>query len=436
MKQAKYSDYKNSGIDWIGEIPSHWEVRRVKSIFRLVAEPAHKNNDFELLSLYTDIGVKPRKDLAEKGNKASTTDGYWHVKKGDIVVNKLLAWMGAIGVSDYNGVTSPAYDILRAYKPIESNYYHRLFRTKRCVSELRRHSRGIMDMRLRLYFDKLGNIKIPYPPLSEQQAIADYLDRKCGQIDQAVAQKQQLFALLKERKQIMIQQAVTKGLNPKALMKDSGIDWIGEIPEGWEVKRLRYIGTTQNGISAGAEYFGSGFPFVSYGNVYNNKALPKEVKGLANSSLKEQKNYSVIRGDVFFTRTSESIEEIGFASTCLTTIEKATFAGFLIRFRPKKSLLEPSFSKYYFSSVIHRNFFVKEVNLVIRASLSQELLKRLPVLLPPLPEQKAIVAHIEAESAKIDKALGLQEKQITKLKEYKQVLINSAVTGKVKVLEV
>lgn len=271
------------------------------------------------------------------------------------------------------------------------------------------------------------------PSLKKQTAIAAFLDEKTAKIERAIAQKEKMIALLKERKQIVIQDAVTKGLNPNATMKHSGVEWIGEIPEHWEVKALRYIGTTQNGVSAGAEYFGTGFPFVSYGDVYKNTELPINVVGLAQSSIEDRINYSVKEGDIFFTRTSETIEEIGFSSTCLKTIDNATFAGFLIRFRPRSGFLEPIFSKYYFSSKLHRAFFVKEMNLVIRASLSQELLKKLSVLLPPIAEQRLIAAHIEAQSAKIDKAIALQEQQIEKLKELKATLIDSAVTGKIRV---
>ncbi|MBG1263689.1 restriction endonuclease subunit S [Nostoc commune] len=169
------SSYKDSGEDWLGEVPEHWEIIRTKNIFRLVTEPAPKNNSEELLSVYSDIGVKPRKELEERGNKASTTDGYWFVKKGDVIVNKLLAWMGAIGVSEYDGVTSPAYDILRASKPVDSKFYHYLFRNPICTSKLKQHSKGIMEMRLRLYFDEFGNIKIPYPPFEEQQRIVAFI---------------------------------------------------------------------------------------------------------------------------------------------------------------------------------------------------------------------------------------------------------------------
>ena len=123
-KYKPYSEYKFSGTKWLGSIPKHWEVIPVKRIFRLAADPAPKNNKSELLSVYTDIGVKPRRLLAQKGNKASSTDGYWLVKKEDIVVNKLLAWMGAVGHSSYDGVTSPAYDILRPIKDFNTKFYH------------------------------------------------------------------------------------------------------------------------------------------------------------------------------------------------------------------------------------------------------------------------------------------------------------------------
>lgn len=200
---------KDSGVEWIGEIPEHWEISRVKNIFKLIIEPAPNNNDEELLSIYTDIGVRPRKDLKEKGNKASTTDGYWRVKKGDFIVNKLLAWMGAVGLSEYEGVTSPAYDILRAKVPIEGKFYHELFRLKIFSQEMKKHSRGIMDMRLRLYFDKFGDILIPYPSYDEQQQIVAYIEEHTSKIDCAIDLQQNYIAKLKEYKTTLIDSVVT-----------------------------------------------------------------------------------------------------------------------------------------------------------------------------------------------------------------------------------
>lgn len=200
---------KDSGVEWIGEIPEHWEIIKVKNLFKLIIEPAPKNNDLELLSVYTDIGVKPRKELEERGNKASTTDGYWKVKKGDIIVNKLLAWMGAIGLSNYDGVTSPAYDILRATKPLNPYIYHLLFRSPTCSAELKKHSRGIMDMRLRLYFDKFGDVLVPYAPIAEQNEIIKYIEVEEQKINAGIELINQQIEKLKEYKTTLINDAVT-----------------------------------------------------------------------------------------------------------------------------------------------------------------------------------------------------------------------------------
>ena len=200
---------KDSGVEWIGQIPEHWEVKRVKNIFRLMMDASEKNNSHELLSVYTDIGVKPRRELEERGNKASTTDGYWFVKKGDIVVNKLLAWMGAIGLSEYDGVTSPAYDILRPKVPVNGLFYHYLFRSDFCSAELKRHSRGIMDMRLRLYFDKFGVIEVPYPPIEEQHVIIDKVKIIMSDIEIGTTHLKDQIQKLKEYKTTLINSAVT-----------------------------------------------------------------------------------------------------------------------------------------------------------------------------------------------------------------------------------
>lgn len=204
---------RDSGVEWIGEVPAHWGVKRVKHLFRLVVEPAPTNNDMELLSIYTDIGVRPRRELEERGNRATTTDGYWKVKKGDFIVNKLLAWMGAIGLSSYEGVTSPAYDILRPQKEVVGEYFHYLFRTSQCSSELKKHSRGIMEMRLRLYFDKFGMVFVPFPPTEEQAAIAAMINLKELEFEDAVEKIQKEISLLQEYRTILIANGVTGKLD-------------------------------------------------------------------------------------------------------------------------------------------------------------------------------------------------------------------------------
>ena len=204
---------RDSGIPWLGKIPAHWETKRVKYLFRHVVEPAPPDNDFELLSLYTDLGVRPRKELEARGNKSTTTDNYWLVRTGDLVVNKLLAWMGAFGMSEYEGVTSPAYDILRPFEGVNTNYYHYLFRCGICFPEFRRRSTGIMDMRLRLYFDEFGDMRVPVPPFDEQRAIVSHIAMETKKLNALREAAERTIALSKERRAALIAAAVTGKIN-------------------------------------------------------------------------------------------------------------------------------------------------------------------------------------------------------------------------------
>lgn len=201
---------KDSDNEWGECLPISWQETRVKNLFNLITKTAPENNNFELLSLYASIGVRPRKEMEQRGNKAVTTDGYWMVKKGDIIVNKLLAWMGSIGLSEYDGVTSPAYDILRkASDQVDERYYTYLFRTEKAQAIFKRHSRGIMDVRLRLYFDKFGAITVPFPPISEQRKIAHYLDTKTAQTDQIIQTINTQVETLQELRKTLINDVVT-----------------------------------------------------------------------------------------------------------------------------------------------------------------------------------------------------------------------------------
>ena len=424
----KYSSYKDSGVKWLGEIPSHWETIKSKYIWQEQFATS-ENGTEELLSVSQYDGVTPSKG----DSRSESLKGYKIVKENDLVINIMLAWLGGLGVSKHNGIVSPAYCTYKMTGGANPHFLHYLYKTPLYLSEFARHSTGVVPSRWRMYTDDFGQVLTLLPPKSEQDAIVSYLDTVTSQIDTAIEQQQKMIDLLNERKQIIINNAVTKGLDPNVKMKDSGVDWIGEIPEGWEVTKLKSIGTTINGVSHDSTYFGEGFPFVNYSDVYKNAVLPNTVNGLAKSSIAEQKIFSVEVGDVFFTRTSETVDEIGISSTCVCTIPNAVFAGFLIRFRPKNGILDPLFSSFYFRAQIHRSYFVKEMNLVIRASLSQQLLKGLPVLLPPLQEQNEIAQYLYREITKLDQAIKAYNQQISLLQERKQIIINEVVTGKVKV---
>ncbi|WP_201317894.1 restriction endonuclease subunit S [Paenibacillus sp. EPM92] len=435
-------EMKNSGVDWIGEIPANWDLKPLKAI---LAERKESNDPIKtdyILSLTVDKGVIPYSEKTGGGNKAKEDlSAYKLAYPNDIVLNSMNVLAGSVGLSSYFGCVSPVYYMLYVRNNSYSiKYYNNIFQTKEFQGNLRGLGNGIMikesstgklnTIRMRIPMSKLNSVMLPIPPAPEQQLIADYLEQKCTEIDRNIEKTKISIEEYKSYKQTVITEVVTKGLNSNAIMKDSGFEWIGQIPQHWKVRRLRYVGFCQNGISKGGEYFGTGYPFVSYGDVYKNIELPHFVEGLAETTDSEREAYSVKKGDVFFTRTSETIEEIGLAATCTHTIENATFAGFLIRFRPFEGLLDKNYSKYYFRSQKHRLFFVKEMNIVTRASLSQELLKKLPVLLPDLREQQLISDHLDTICAEIDNIISKKQFLISELETYKKSLIYECVTGK------
>ncbi len=432
LEVAKYPVYKDSGVEWIKEIPEHWSTLSNKNIFKLKKnQVGKKSGDYILLSL-TLNGVIKRDMENPQGKFPAEFNTYQEVKKGDFIfcLFDVEETPRCVGLSDFDGMITGAYTVMKPHDNFDKNYLYYFYLNLDGDKRLKPLYTGLRNT---ISKENFFSFKSFVPPLQEQTAIANFLDRKTALIDQAIAIKQKQIELLKERRQILIHKAVTRGLDPNVKLKDSGVEWIGEIPEGWVVKPLRFIGKTQNGLSKGGEYFGTGYPFLTYGDVYKSIEISKELSGLAESSTEDQNQFSVLEGDVFFTRTSETVAEIGFASTCMETIESATFAGFLIRFRPSSNILFKGYSKFFFSSSTHRSFFIGEMNLVIRASLSQELLKRMPVVIPPMIEQIEISNYLEKFTAKISTAISLKEQEIEKLKEYKATLINSAVTGKIKV---
>lgn len=409
---------KDSGIEWIGEIPEEWSIRRLRFLCSITTGNKDTINA-------KDDGQYPFYVRSPKIEKIDTYsfDGEAVLTAGDGVgAGKVFHYVN--GKFDYH---QRVYN-LHYFKNIKGKYVY-YYLKENFIKEIEKSNAKSTVDSVRL--PMLLNFPIVLPSMEEQNNITKYLDNKCNKIDQTIEKEKQVIEKLKEYKQSVITEAVTRGLNPDVSMKDSGVEWIGEIPEHWNIRRLRYLGICQNGISKSAEYFGSGYPFVSYGDVYKNMELPENVIGLVESSESDRRTYSVEKGDIFFTRTSETIEEIGLTCVCSNTIENATFAGFLIRVRPiNKEDLNIGYSKYYFSSNMHRRFFVKEMNLVIRASLSQELLKKLPVLLPPIKEQQQIANYLDKKCSSIDKIISNKEKVIEKLTEYKKSLIYECVTGK------
>ena len=429
-------EMKDSGIVWVGEIPNSWSIHPVYYYF---SERKNKNIfevESNLLSL--SYGQIIRKNInSNEGLLPESFNTYNIVEEDDIIIRPTDLQNDKrslrTGIVKERGIITSAYISIKAIKELNAAYFHYLLYIYDVTKVFYNMGNGV---RQGLNFSEFSKLLVIEPPIEEQCKIVTYLDRKCNEINSLTKDIQTQIGILEDYKKSIITEAVTKGLNPDAEMKDSHSSYLGRIPKHWKEKRLRFLGVCQNGISKSSEFFGEGYPFISYGDVYRNYVLPLNGSGLIKSNMNDRRIYSVKYGDVFFTRTSETIEEIGFSSTCLKTVDDATFAGFLIRFRPySQDELLPEFAQYYFRSEIHRKFFVKEMNLVTRASLSQELLKKLPVLLPPIEEQKSISKYLKQRCAEIDSAIVEKKEQLNVLEQYKKSLIYEYVTGKREVTE-
>lgn len=427
-KVNPYPHYSDFDQAWLGELPSHWQVMRTKLLFDLVTEFAPVGNSEELLSVYTAIGVKPRKELEARGNKASSTDNYWRVQKGDIIVNKLLAWMGAIGISEYNGVTSPAYDILRPKENVNPYYYNFLFRNPIASREFKRHSRGIMDMRLRLYFTRFGDIKLPLPPIEEQDKIVEYLQVKLKKIDRFIRKKKQLIKLLNEQKVAIINNAVTRGIDPNAKMKPSGIEWLGDIPKHWDLEKLKYLTLKiGDGIHTTPNYNDNGvYPFINGNNLIKGK-----IQLTDRTSFIDELEYEKYRIDLNSNSLLISINgTIGNLS--FYQGEKVVFGKSAAYIEFKDEGLNRYIYFFLKSDYIYR-YFISTFQGTTINNLSLNTLRNTIVLLPSKEEQDKIIDFINIELVKFDKTISTIEKEITLTQEYRTALIAEAVTGKIDV---
>lgn len=425
---------KNSGVEWIGDIPVDWETTAIKNYcINVFAGGTPQSNNSEYWD--GDIPWIPSGSCHDckisSAPKFITKEGFENSSTKLIPANTaLVAMTGATcGNTGYLTFDSCANQSVTAYVAKSSTYSLFIWYLLQAVKEhlLTFQTGGAQGG---VNVNNCKNIVVPYISFDKQKKIADYLDEKCAKIDAIIKKQQAVIEKLKEYKFSLITEVTTNGLRTTTELKDSGYEFIGKIPSNWKVYKLRNIGVPQNGISKGGEYFGKGYPFVSYGDVYRNFSLPEHVNGLIESTEEERKKYSVEKGDIFFTRTSETIEEVGFSSVCETTIKDACFAGFLIRVRPINNLLETRFAKYYFRGNHHRDYLAKQMNLVTRASLGQDLLKSMIVLIPPNEEQLEIADYLDTKCDAIDESIKKKQAIIQKLIDYKKSLIYEVVTGK------
>jgi type I restriction enzyme S subunit len=436
IKVEKYSEYKDSGVDWLGEIPKEWAIKRIKHLFSEINERSFDGSE-DLLSVSQYTGVTNKTEKLEDGGmltNAATLEGYKKVWKDDLVSNIMLAWNGSLGFSPFDGITSPAYSIYRLKTNDVNRYFHYLLRTDLYKSEFKRNSSGVIESRLRLYTDDFFRIESLIPPPPEQTAIAAFLDRKTALIDQAIDIKQKQIELLKERRQILIHRAVTRGLNPNVKMKDSGVEWIGEIPEDWEVARVKQY---SNKISKGTTPSTEGRSILDEGPIRYIKAENIQDGFITNSPahfIDEKTNAMIQRSqlkenDILFVIAGATLGKIAIVSKEHTPSNTNQAVAFV---RPSSKVIPQYLAAWLSSSIIKELTWLVAVQSA-QPNLSMENLGNFPVVLPSLEEQENILIHIDNGSTKIATAISLKEQEIEKLKEYKATLINSAVTGKIMV---
>ncbi|MFT8809510.1 restriction endonuclease subunit S [Gluconobacter sp.] len=418
MSFPKYPAYKDSGVEWIGEIPVGWSIKPFWTLFRRVKRNDHAEK--ELLSVYRDYGVIPKSSRDDNFNKPSDDlAAYQLVKKNDLVINKMKAWQGSCAVSNFEGIVSPAYFVFSSISNNFGKFIHYLLRCDLYISYYYSISKGVRPNQWDLDPETHSRMPVILPPLPEQQAIASFLDRECGKIDALIAEQERLIALLAEKRQAVISHAVTKGLNPNASMKDSGIPWIGMVPEGWEVKKVSHDFTAEkgkNGQLLTKEYcseISGDFPVYS-GQTENNGVM---------ASINSYE-FDFDNGVIFSTTVGAKAMSLKFLCGKFSLSQNC-----MIIF-PKNNII-PEYSYYAFMPL-----FDYERSLIpdhMQPSFRISDLYNFSYVMPPFDEQIMILNFIKKKEMKLTSTEREVQRQITLLKERRAALISAAVTGKIDV---
>lgn len=424
IKLKKYDAYKDSGVKWLGEIPEGWELTRLGTRFE-ERRTKVSDKDFEPLSV-TKNGILPQLDNAAKSNDG---DNRKLVKKGDFVINSRSDRKGSSGISDRDGSVSLINIVIepKNFNPIYCNY---LLKSQMFVEEYYRMGHGIVADLWTTRYDEMKAILIGIPSVEEQTAIANFLDDKTAKIDQSIRIKQEQIVLLKERRQILIHKAVTRGLDKTVKLKDSGVAWIGKIPEHWEVKRFTKEVFVQEGPGIMAvDFMETGIPLIRISGVKGEYLTLEGCNYLNPTKVKNKwKHFRLELNDLIISgsASTELISEVS-----LETVGCICYTG-LIRLKPF------NMDKEYLKIFLGSKLFFTQIELLKTGSTISHYgpshLGQMVIVLPSKEEQMTIAGHVKTLSKKIRKGICLKEKEIDKLKEYKASLINSVVTGKVRVI--
>ena len=419
----RYERYKDSGVKWLGEIPSHWEIRRTKYLWKEIDKRSESGSE-QLLSVSQYDGVRE----AQSDSRSESLKGYKIVKPEDLVINIMLAWLGGLGVSKHEGIVSPAYCVYKLLENQNPHFLHYLYRTPLYLAEFARHSTGIVPSRWRMYTDDFGEVLTILPPLEEQNRMVEYLNKTTSKIDEAIAQQQKMIDLLNERKQIIINNAVTKGLDPNVKMKPSGIDWIGDIPEHWvtiQLKRVSKICTGKTPSSSQPKFYEEGtICWFTPGDIKDFELKTSEKK-ITENAINEGQAKLYPRNSIYFVGIG-SIGKVGFFS------EEASSNQQINIIIPNKKIVDVKYLTLLASCL--KDGFVMNANAALLPIINQQKTGSVHICLPPLTEQQSIIDNIYNKLQPIIFQIEYTNEQISLLQERKQIIINDVVTGKVKVV--
>jgi len=433
---VRYDAYKNSEIEWLGEVPEHWEVTRNKDIFEERGDLSIAGKE-TLLTVSHITGVTRRTEKTVNMFMAETMEGYKLCKAGDLIINTMWAWMGALGTANEAGICSPAYGVYRPKKHTHYNhkYFDYLYRTPHAVTEMTKNSKGIVSSRLRLYPKDFFQIQTALPDEIEQTAIAAYLDTKTAQIDRKIDLLGHKAAQYGKLKQSLINETVTRGLDKSVPMRGSGVEWIGEVPAHWDMKRLKELSDIQNSIvDKKSHEHETPVQLCNYVDVYKNEFINASLDFMwATADKSEIKRFCVRKHDVFITKDSETCDDIAIPALATESLENVLCGYHLARFRTNEKLLFGAYLFRLFQSKDYGFRFVIAAKGITRVGLGQSAIADSATPVPPLQEQIAIAAYLDSKTAQIDSIVATITSQIDKLKELRKTLINDVVTGKIRV---
>ena len=416
---AQYPSYKNSGFDWIGQIPSHWGLLKSKFLWRESFDTSATGTE-DLLSVSQYDGVTPA-----NGSRSESLVGYKVVEENNLVINIMLAWMGGLGVSAYNGLVSPAYCVYKLLGDNNPKYMHYLYKTPMYLAEFARHSTGVIPSRWRMYTDDFGQVLTLIPPRKEQDEMVAYLDAVTAKIDEAIAQQQRMIDLLSERKQIIIDKTTTQGAFSGKELHDSGVDYIGEIPEGWTTTKIKFVASYNDEVLS-EDSADKDIEYVEIGDVQYGKGIT----GSANYLFKDAPSRArriTRKGDIIVSTVRTYLKAVAVIKKDGLIVS----TGFVV-IRPKSNVDAHFLAYAILNSAIISEVEKNSVGTSYPAVNAWEVVD-IKVPIPPIEEQKRIALYLSEIEKNTEKAIEGCGKIIQALQERKQIIINDVVTGKVKV---